>query len=202
VTISSTVGNNGANATALTKAGTGALTLSANATYTGTTFLNAGTLTFGGTSASTALQVAGGTLVLNGVAAATTYNLNGGTVRVGAAGVVAAGATLNVNAGTFDLSGQNVTVANLGVGGVLGTVTDNAAGTGTSTLAVTGYTNSTYTLFADGATRKLALSLTNANSAPFLLNPSNTFSGGLLLRNNATGTRLSIDRPVFNTGSA
>ncbi|MFN7339615.1 MAG: beta strand repeat-containing protein, partial [Opitutia bacterium] len=202
VTIGSTVGNNGANATALTKAGSGALTLSANATYTGTTFLNAGTLTFGGTSASTTLQVAGGTLVLNGVAAATTYNLNGGTVRVGAAGVVAAGATLNVNSGTFDLSGQNVTVANLGVGGVLGTVTDNAAGTGTSTLAVTGYTNSTYTLFADGATRKLALSLTNANSAPFLLNPSNTFSGGLLLRNDATGTRLSIDRPVFNTGSA
>ena len=202
VTIGSTVGNNGANATALTKAGTGALTLSANATYTGTTFLNAGTLTFGGTSASTALQVAGGTLVLNGVAAATTYNLNGGTVRVGAAGVVAAGAILNVNSGTFDLSGQNITVTNLGAGGVLGTVTDNAAGTGTSTLAVTGYTNSTYTLFADGATRKLALSLTNANSAPFLLNPSNTFSGGLLLRNSATGTRLSIDRPVFNTGSA
>ncbi len=45
LTISSLIGNNGANATALTMSGTGNLTLSASNTYTGNTSINGGTLT-------------------------------------------------------------------------------------------------------------------------------------------------------------
>jgi len=94
---------NSANATSVTKAGTGKWTLSGSSTYTGATTVNAGTLLINGSIAS-AVTVSGG--VFGGTGRITN------SVSVGNAGTIAAGNSPGIlNTGTFSLTGTGSTIA-------------------------------------------------------------------------------------------
>lgn len=143
------------------------------------------------------------------LAVANTYTgetmVNGGTLLVNHANALTTGTTLTAGGtGTLDLNGNIFTVANLGAGGLGGTITDNAAGTDTNTLTVTAFTTAGMSArFADGPTRVLALTMLNNNSNPRLYNNDNTFSGGLKLKySSGNGTRLEVATVPVNTGTA
>ena len=130
LTISAILGNSGANATALTKSGSSTLTLSGANTYTGGTYINAGTVSIGGDGnlggTSSAVYLNGGTLAntvsINPLNASRGINLgpNGGTIS-------AAAST------TFAIAGQ-----------VTGTGQLRTAGTGFVNLGATTTPNNTY----------------------------------------------------------
>lgn len=126
-----------------------------------------------------------GTLVLTG---ASTYTgattITGGTLKIGGADDrLPTGTTLTVNGGsttlargTFDLNGLNQSVAGLagGSGTNRGIVTNNATGTGTSTITVSG--TSTFSgIIQNGATAKVAL--TKSTGGTLTLAGSNTYTG-------------------------
>jgi autotransporter-associated beta strand protein len=139
------------------------------------------------------------------LAVANTYTgetmVNGGLLLVNHANALTTGTTLTAGGtGTLDLNGYSFTVANLGVGGLGGTITDNAAGSVTNTLTVTAYTPALATFLTDGPTRKLALRVANNNNGNGFANNTNTFSGGLTLF--GTNTRLNISVAPVNSGSA
>jgi autotransporter-associated beta strand protein len=113
--------------TAMTKTGSGTITLSGTNTYTGSTTVNAGTLLVNGTlAAGSAVSVAGGILGGTGTV--------GGSVTVGAAGSVAPGAG---GVGTLAIGGGLDISAMAGGAGKL--LFELAAPAGTSDrIAVTG----------------------------------------------------------------
>jgi len=172
------------------QAGPGTLTIN-TAVQTG-----AGSLTKGGS----------GVLVLGGANTYTgTTTVTAGTLQLSGMGTVgAATSTLAVNAGTLDLNGVNVTIGNFGAGTSSGMITDTSTTPGTTTLAVTAQATTASTLITNGATRALAVNLTNSNGGNpvFTLTSANTFSGGLTLLNSASGTRLVINAVPTTVGSA
>jgi len=102
LTINSVITNNGTGAVALTKSGSSTLTVSAVNTYTGGTTLNAGTLSFGTTSAT----IGTGPLTING------GTITSANVQI---------ATLNVSSITLNgsfIHGDHITDTNLGTGPV------------------------------------------------------------------------------------
>ena len=203
LTIASAIANNGANATAFTKAGTGTARLTGANTFTGGINVTAGTLEITGTTSATGTTtVANGLLRLAGTTAAgaTAYTVNGGTLQMGTATGIAAGTTLTLNDGTFDLNGFNTTISNLGTGGVTARITDTSAGTGITRLTLTSFTTSSSQQLVDGPSRQLAVSVANGNGTPMFANQANTFSGGLTLMNNGTGTRLGLSFLPSNVG--
>ena len=121
--VSSTVENNGSNASALTMSGSGTLTLSGTNTYTGATYVNAGILSI---SSNTNLGA---------VATGATLNLNGGTLQAtasigldnGAVGTNNRAVVLGSAGGTFDVTSGNT----LTIGGVI-------SGTGALTMTDSG----------------------------------------------------------------
>ncbi|MGC3992465.1 MAG: autotransporter-associated beta strand repeat-containing protein [Chthoniobacteraceae bacterium] len=128
LTISSTIADNTA-ATALTKSGAGLLTLSnATNTYTGKTYLNAGTLNI---AADASLGTAPASVT------ATQLTINGGTLQFGGAFNLATnrGITIGLKGATIDTNGFNTTYA----GVIAGTASTNGTltkvGTGTLTLS-------------------------------------------------------------------
>jgi len=150
-----------------------------------------------------------GTLTLGkpgGVATgqAGTITVNAGTLKVGDPSTFTGAMALNVtNTAVFDLNGTNATVSTLSLGANTATITDNSSGAGTSTLTLANQSATGSALVKDGATRKVAVNLVNAASGatPFNLGSANTFSGGLNLLNNATGTRLNLNGAVTTIGS-
>jgi fibronectin-binding autotransporter adhesin len=146
----------------------------------------------GATGATTGgLTKAGaGTLIVNGAnlyTGATT--VNAGILRVGAANSIGNGSSVVVNSpGTLDLNGLALSFPSASG---TGTITDLSAGAGTTTVTLNnqGGTNSG-NLFTDGPSKIVAVSIANANANGVLGNVNNTFSGGLTLLNNATGTRM------------
>lgn len=125
---SATIGSVIAGTSGLTKAGAGSLFLTAANTYTGTTVVDAGTLTISGTSAvTTGVLVNGGTLVLNAGNAYTGTSVieSGGTLVAGIAGAMGNSSALTVN-GSLNLKATTAgDITYSGMGTVLGGGTIN-----------------------------------------------------------------------------
>ncbi len=135
--------------------------------------------------------------------------VNAGTIRQGVANAIPVGTALTLNGtadplvnATFDLNGFDASVTTLG-GLSTGIVTDGAAGSGTSTFSITNAGASAANI-TNGATRAVALRVTNGNGNFSLTNGSNTFSGGIVLTNSIGGTRMSpgtITAGAYGTGA-
>ena len=121
-----------------------------------------------------------GKLILGG---ANSYSggttLGGGTLQLNNASALGASSgTLTVNSGTLDLNANSITVAALSGSG--GTITDNNATAGTTTLTVNQSSNTTFAgAIQNGATRNLAL--VKSGTGTLTLSGTNTFSGGTTL---------------------
>jgi fibronectin-binding autotransporter adhesin len=153
------------------------------------------------TGAGALNQTGPGILTLN---AANTYaggtTIAGGTIQQGAANVLPVGRALTVNGtGVFDLNGFNASVSTVG-GAATATVTDNAAGAGTSTLSITA-AGTVPVALKDGATRTVALRVSNVNGNFLLNNAGNTFSGGLVLTANTRMSPGAITAGAYGTGT-
>ncbi len=164
----------------ITQSGSGNLVLNAANTYTGTTAISAGTLTNGSATTFTnkgALSMSGTSFFdLGGFNATftTVASVAGNTITNSSSSVAASGAT---TAGTP-------------TGVLVDALTFSTAG---QTIAAK---------ITDGATRKTQIIINNANSATNLggiTNTTNTFTGGLVLANNASGTRLRITSLISGT---
>ena len=169
------------------------LTVNQSAT---TTF--GGSLTDGMTNKLALSLTGSGTLIFSGT---NTYSggttIGGGTLQLGNANALGTGG-LTANAGVLDLAGFSPMVASLG--GLAGAVTNS--GSADSLLTVNQSTTTTFGgSLLDGATNKLALSLTG--SGALILSGTNTYTGGttigggtLFVTNSealANGTSLTID---------
>ena len=193
LTISAPIGNNGANATILTAAGTGTTILTGANTYTGTTNINTGaTIQIGNAGTSGNLSASGavsdnGTLVFNRTDTQTVANVISGT-----------GAVTQAGTGTIKLSGLNTFtgIATLNANTTVQAANTNALGTGVLVLK-----NGT-TLSSDSATaRTLANSSFTFDGNTTLGDATNngalTFSGNGTL----TGNRaLAINSAVTISG--
>jgi autotransporter-associated beta strand protein len=160
--------------------GSGVVTLSGSNSYTGSTAVDNGPTTLNNPYAipsTTNLSVtSGGALDLNG---------NDITIR------------------TFGWrdDGVNTPNQNNSSGGV---IFDNSATPGTTTITVTSGSFVLGTAINDGSSRRLALNVASADMQNIeLTNALSTFSGGLtLMTGPGNGTRLNIQDPLTNGGSA
>ena len=137
----------------LTKNGSGALTLSGNNTYTGTTAVNAGTLVAGNANAfgtGAVVIASGATLDLAALAVGNTITNNGGSLT-NAANYT--GAQTLSGAATFGNVGGSVTVANGGAATFNGLMSGSVsvAGGGLATVGTTGTISGGVSLAAGGS---------------------------------------------------
>jgi fibronectin-binding autotransporter adhesin len=171
---------NGAGGTlGLTKNGAGSLTLSGANTHTGATTVNAGTLIFGTATTLTATNpvTLGGTGILD---------INGFSVNVGAiSSAVATSAIINSSTSTAPS-----TATALYTPSGAGVYVDALSSASSGNIAA---------LINDGPVRKIQVVINNANGSAQLTNDSNTFSGGLVLLDNPSGTRLNISSAIAGT---
>lgn len=174
--ISGVIGNGGATAVALTKAGTGTLAVSGSNTYTGVTTINGGTLA---ANSATALGVGGN------------ISFTGGTLKYSAAsGAQDLGARIksSTSAIKLDLNGQKVTIA-----GVMDS--SNVAGlnvNGIGTLVLTGANGFTGNTTVTGSMLLLSSDGTGATNPlgayPGSVTAANiTLNGGASFGQNNTG---------------
>jgi fibronectin-binding autotransporter adhesin len=155
LTIGAVIGNNGANVTALTKAGTGSLTLTGTNTFTGGLFINAGNVILGNAGALNS-TVGSENAVALGADITSSLTLNGNSVVV---------KSLTSNAATVD-----------------GSIVQNASAT-PATLTIGNSTNTAST-FAGTIQDGLGggtLGLVKAGTGTLILSGTNTFSGGIII---------------------
>jgi len=143
------------------------------------TVANAGALTFLRTdSVVVANLISGaGTVTINGgVGSMVTFStansytglttLSSGTLRLGVAAALSSADSIALaGTATLDLNGFDLPVANISSSVTTSFITDNSAGTGTSTLTVTALTATIASLVKDGATQKVAVAIANNNLA-------------------------------------
>ncbi|MFD0895240.1 autotransporter-associated beta strand repeat-containing protein [Luteolibacter ambystomatis] len=132
-TISAVIGDNGANAVNLVKAGTGTLTLSGTNTYTGKTYINSGILSI---AADSGLGTAPGAVVADQI------TISGGMLRT------TSSFTLSTNRGiTLGAAGGTISVNNSG-----GTLTYAGTISGSGALTMTGASNTSGLLLTTAQT--------------------------------------------------
>jgi fibronectin-binding autotransporter adhesin len=184
---------NGAGTTAVTKAGTGTLTLTGANTYTGATTVNNGTLIIQGTSASLTGIVNGGTLinkvsldnmaslsVNNGGTYSTTFAVNGESLAIGsttAGGVtVQGGGTINMldtKIGTLNLNSPAGSTLTVGSGGTGPSILNfDFSGTAIDLINL----SSNLTVGANGATINVS-GISGIGSFPLISFPSGVKNG-------------------------
>lgn len=121
-----------------------------------------------------------GAVTISGNITGESLQINSGTVTVGNSGLTLAAVTSNDTAaqgGTLNLNGNNLSVTTIN-GGI--TITDNAVGSGTSLLTLTGGTSSqnpaTTGIISDGSNGR-QVAITYNGSTTLTLSQANTYSG-------------------------
>lgn len=181
-----------------TLAGVGTVQNNSATTAATLTVGNASDFTFDGILQNGAAATLGLTKTGAGRLTLTGANTHTGTTTVSAGTLALGNATTLSSANAVALSGTGVLDLN-GFSPTLGTLTGTAAtsaitnsgtGAGTNTLAAVAGATITSTI-TNGATRAIALRVTNENANFALSNAANNFSGGIVLTNSVAGTRMS-----------
>jgi fibronectin-binding autotransporter adhesin len=144
-------------------------------------------------SGLTITKTGSGTLTLGGNNTyAGAMAISSGTLKAGSGGALnnTSSLLMTSGSGTLDLNGFNASFTGSTLSSATATIIDNAAGSGTSTVALGNVTENVAALIKDGPTRKVAVTLKNDNGTTGFNNGGNTFSGGLTLLHTASGTRL------------
>ena len=195
---------------ALTKSGSGTLTIGGNNTYTGTTLVNAGGFVLNGSISNSALTVTNATFTegsggsINGTTGVTvnsnsivTLNgintftggttINGGIVTLGNASALSSGGL--TNSGTLDLGGYNLTYGTIGGNGVI---------TNSSGASVLTFTNTGASTFA-GSLRDGTgtLSLVKNGNGTLTMTGASTMAGSTVI--NAGGLILTNGGSLANS---
>jgi autotransporter-associated beta strand protein len=144
------------------------------------TKVGAGTLTLAGDNSYT-----GGTDVENG------------TLQLGSATALGSG-PLTVNGGTLNLNGKSGSVGPLSGGGV---ITDDSAGSATTTLTVNETSGTTFSGVIDNGPNGAVLALNKSGPALLVLQGSNTLSGGIHVSAGVLYVSGSIAGQVTTSGS-
>ncbi len=163
-------------------------TLTLTDTSTGATAIN-GNITNGAAGGKLALLVnssGSGLVKLSGTDSYTGgTTISAGGLQLGGAGALPSTGALVVGttstAATLDLNANNATVGGTFSGSTGGTVTSNAAGTGTYTLTINNTAGGTQTyagLIQDGSTNFVGLALGSTNTGVLALTGASTYSGG------------------------
>ncbi len=197
LTITSTIANSSAGASALTIAGPGTTNLTGSNTYTGVTYLNGGTVdinslaNFGitGTTGTAGIQFSGATLQY-------AAGFTGNSDLSSASEVI----TFNNSGGTIDTNGNTVTYAGAfgaGAGGL--TVVDTAATHGSLTLnSSIGYTGTT--IIQNGGSVNLGKSGTLATGAGTIVGNGGTLSGGATATTSTTPSTSNAGMVTLQSG--
>ena len=164
-----------------------------------------GNITNGGATSLTLSLSGAGTLTLKGTNVYTGNTiLNSGTLTLGSDAALPTGNIVSMSGlGTLDLGGYGATINNISASSITNTITDNSSGPGTSTLYITAHGATVNALIKDGPSKAVAIAIANANASipSFTNSAANTFSGGLTLKNNGSGTRIRISNPVISVGT-
>ena len=194
-----------------TLAGVGTVQNNSATTAATLTVGNASDFTFdgilqNGAAATLGLTKTGaGRLTLTGANTHTgTTTVSAGTLALGNATTLSsANAVALSGTGVLDLNGFSPTLGTLTGTAATSAITNSGAGAGTNTLAAVAGATITSTI-TNGATRAIALRVTNENANFALSNAANNFSGGIVLTNSATGTRMNhgtIVAGAYGTGA-
>ena len=175
-------GNIGSTTSGLTLSGGNVLTLSGTNSYTGLTTVSGGTLRAGSNSAFTNK----GGLSLS---SSSVFDLNGYNTSFTTLASASTNTITNSSAGTVASNATAVGTPS-GIGVYVDALTLSTAGQAIAAQVT------------DGATRKTQVVINNAKSSADwggITNTANSFSGGLVLLNNSTGTRLRINAAIIGT---